>query len=147
MRNSIIGIIIGFFVVISFGIVESKYLEKVSNELTEYIEEIESYPEVDKKITEITAFREMWDKNQKILSVMIDHQDIHKIESTLVEIESIFKNNLNSSQISTNFALLKLYINDMTDERIFTLKNVLSILNCIVKSTIKGDYYERYEKH
>ena len=67
----------------------------------------------------------MWDKNQKILSVMIDHQDIHKIESTLVEIESIFKNNLNSSQISTNFALLKLYINDMTDERIFTLKNVL----------------------
>ncbi len=125
MRNSIIGIIIGFFVVISFGIVESKYLEKVSNELTEYIEEIESYPEVDKKITEITAFREMWDKNQKILSVMIDHQDIHKIESTLVEIESIFKNNLNSSQISTNFALLKLYINDMTDERIFTLKNVL----------------------
>lgn len=125
MRNSIIGIIIGFFVVISFGIVESKYLEKVSNELTEYIEEIESYPEVDKKNTEITAFREMWDKNQKILSVMIDHQDIHKIESTLVEIESIFKNNLNSSQISTNFALLKLYINDMTDERIFTLKNVL----------------------
>ena len=125
MRNSIIGIIIGFFVVISFGIVESKHLEKVSNELTEYIEEIESYPEVDKKITEITAFREMWDKNQKILSVMIDHQDIHKIESTLVEIESIFKNNLNSSQISTNFALLKLYINDMTDERIFTLKNVL----------------------
>ena len=125
MRNSIIGIIIGFFVVISFGIVESKYLEKVSNELTEYIEEIESYPEVDKKITEITAFREMWDKNQKILSVMIDHQDIHKIESTLVEIESIFKNNLNSCQISTNFALLKLYINDMTDERIFTLKNVL----------------------
>ena len=42
MRNSIIGIIIGFFVVISFGIVESKYLEKVSNEMTEYIEEIES---------------------------------------------------------------------------------------------------------
>lgn len=125
MRNSIIGIIIGFFVVISFGIVESKYLEKVSNELTEYIEEIESYPEVDKKNTEITGFREKWDKNQKILSVMIDHQDIHKIESTLVEIESIFKNNLNSSQISTNFALLKLYINDMTDERIFTLKNVL----------------------
>ena len=67
----------------------------------------------------------MWDKNQKILSVMIDHQDIHKIESTLVEIESIFKNNLNSSQISTNFALLKLYINNMSDERIFTLKNIL----------------------
>lgn len=125
MRNSIIGIIIGFFVVISFGIVEAKYLEKVSNELTEYIEEIESYPEVDKKATEITGFREKWDKNQKFLSIMIDHQDIHKIESTLVEIESIFKNNLNSSQISTNFALLKLYINDMTDERIFTLKNVL----------------------
>ena len=125
MRNSIIGIIIGFFVVISFGIVEAKYLEKVSNELTEYIEEIESYPEVDKKATEITGFREKWDKNQKFLSIMIDHQDIHKIESTLVEIESIFKNNLNSSQISTNFALLKLYINDMSDERIFTLKNVL----------------------
>lgn len=125
MKNSIVGIIIGFFVVISFGIVEAKYLEKVSNELTEYIEEIESYPEVDKKVTEITGFREKWDKNQKFLSIMIDHQDIHKIESALVEIESILKNNLNSSQISTNFALLKLYINNMSGERIFTLKNVL----------------------
>lgn len=125
MRNSISVIIIGFFIVISFGIGESKYLEKVSKELVERIETIEIYTEDDKKTEEITAFREMWDKKQKILSVMIDHQDIHKIESTLVEIESILKNNLNSSQISTNFALLKLYINDMSDERIFTLKNVL----------------------
>ena len=125
MRNSIFVIIIVFFIVISFGISESKYLEKVSRELVERIEIIEIYTEDDKKTEEITAFREMWDKNQKILSVMIDHQDIHKIESALVEIESILKNNLNSSQISTNFALLKLYINDMTDERIFTLKNVL----------------------
>lgn len=125
MKNSIVGIFIGFFVVISFGIVEAKYLEKVSNELIEYIEEIESYSEIDKKVTEITGFREKWDKNQKFLSIMIDHQDIHKIESALVEIESILKNNLNSSQISTNFALLKLYINNMSGERIFTLKNVL----------------------
>ena len=125
MRNSIFVIIIVFFIVISFGISESKYLEKVSRELVERIEIIEIYTEDDKKTEEITAFREMWDKNQKILSVMIDHQDIHKIESTLVEIESIFKNNLNSSQISTNFALLKLYINNMSDERIFTLKNIL----------------------
>lgn len=125
MRNSIFVIIIVFFIVISFGISESKYLEKVSRELVERIEIIEIYTEDDKKTEEITAFREMWDKNQKILSVMIDHQDIHKIESALVEIESILKNNLNSSQISTNFALLKLYINNMSDERIFTLKNIL----------------------
>ena len=125
MRNSIFVIIIVFFIVISFGISESKYLEKVSRELVERIEIIKIYTEDDKKTEEITAFREMWDKNQKILSVMIDHQDIHKIESALVEIESILKNNLNSSQISTNFALLKLYINNMSDERIFTLKNIL----------------------
>ncbi len=125
MKNSIVGILIGFFVVISFGIVEAKYLEKVSNELAEYIEEIENYSKVDKKIKEITGFREKWDKNQKFLSIMIDHQDIYKIESALVEIESILKNNLNSSQISTNFALLKLYINNMSSERRFTLENVL----------------------
>lgn len=125
MKNSVAVFVIGFFVVISFGIGEIMYLEKVSGDLVSYIEKIESYPSVDKKTEEITGFRELWDKNQKILSVMIDHQDIHKIESALVEIESILKNNLNSSQISTNFALLKLYINDMSNERIFTPKNVL----------------------
>ena len=125
MRNSIFAIIIGFFLVISIGMVESNYLENVSNELIEYIEKIENYSEVDRKSEESTDFRKMWDKNQKILSTLIDHQDIHKIESSLVEIESILKNNLNNSHISTNFALLKLYINDMSDERIFTLKNVL----------------------
>lgn len=125
MKNSVAVFVIGFFIVISFGIGEIMYLEKVSGDLVSYIEKIESYPSVDKKTEEITGFRELWDKNQKILSVMIDHQDIHKIESALVEIESILKNNLNSSQISTNFALLKLYINDMSNERIFTPKNVL----------------------
>lgn len=125
MKKTIIWISIGFLLVISFGIFEIIYLENATSELISYIEKIENSPDDDDKAQEITAFRELWDKNQKFLSVLVDHQDIHKIESALVEIESILKNNLNSSHISTNFALLKLYIDNMADERKFTLKNVL----------------------
>lgn len=125
MKKTIIWISIGFLLVISFGIFEIIYLENATSELISYIEKIENSPSDDDKAQEITAFRELWDKNQKFLSVLVDHQDIHKIESALVEIESILKNNLNSSHISTNFALLKLYIDNMADERKFTLKNVL----------------------
>lgn len=125
MKKTVIGISIGFLIVFSFGIFEMLYLESITEELISYTEKVESFTDNDKKVQEITGFRELWNKNQKFLSVLVDHQDIHKIESALVEIESILKNNLTSSHISTNFALLKLYIEDMADERKFTLRNVL----------------------
>ncbi len=125
MKKTIIWISIGFLIVISFGIFEIIYLGNTTKELIEYVEKIENFSNDDEKSQEIIAFRELWNKNQKFLSVLVDHQDIHKIESALVEIESILKNNLNSSHISTNFALLKLYIDNMSDERKFTLKNIL----------------------
>lgn len=125
MKKTVIGISIGFLIVFSFGIFEMLYLESITEELISYAEKVESFTDNDKKAQEITGFRKLWNKNQKFLSVLVDHQDIHKIESALVEIESILKNNLTSSHISTNFALLKLYIEDMADERKFTLRNVL----------------------
>lgn len=125
MKKTVIGISIGFLIVFSFGIFEILYLESITKELISYAEKVESFTDNDKKTQEITDFRELWNKNKKFLSVLVDHQDINKIESALVEIESILKNNLNSSHISTNFALLKLYIEDMADERKFTLRNVL----------------------
>ena len=125
MRNSIICIILAFVVITTFGFFELVYLKKLSNELIYDIDTIVYEESFDNKILDFTKFREKWGKHQKILSMLIDHQDIHKIESRLVEIDMILKNNFSSSQISTNFALLKLYIKDVVDEREFNLKNVL----------------------
>jgi len=125
MKSSLIWAIIGFLVILFSGIIELKYLTNLSDEFINLLTEIDNYEEVDKKTEEVTNFRKKWDKHKRILSMFIDHIDIHKIESILVETETILKNNLDISQISTNFAILKLYIDDIKDERTFTLKNVL----------------------
>ena len=125
MRNSLIFVIIVFLVIIFAGIVELKYLDNLSAELVSFIDEIDNSQNLDEKLELIANFREKWDENKKILGMFIDHQDIHKIESVLVENETILKNNSQKSQISTNFALLKLYIGDITDERTFILQNIL----------------------
>lgn len=123
MRNSIVCIILAFLIIISLGCGELIYLKNITNELINDIDNIEY--DLDKKSEEFKEFKEKWNKYQKILSTLIDHQDIHKIESMLVENDAILKNNFNNSQISTNFARLKLYIRDIVDEREFNLKNVL----------------------
>ena len=123
MRNSIVCIILAFLIIISLGCGELIYLKNITNELINDIDNIEY--DLDKKSEEFKEFKEKWNKYQKILSTLIDHQDIHKIESVLAENDAILKNNFNNSQISTNFARLKLYIRDIVDEREFNLKNVL----------------------
>lgn len=125
MKSSIIYTCIGFFIIILAGIMELKYLNMLTEDFTNMIDEIDNYKEFDKKAEKIVSFREKWEKNNRILSMFIDHQDINRIESELVEIETNLKNSLMSSQISTNFARLKLYIKDITDERRFILQNVL----------------------
>lgn len=125
MKNTIIYVIIFFLLVIFGGIIELRYLNDFSDEMVDFIDRIDKYEDVDKKAEEFINLRKKWDENAKFLSMLIDHQDIHKIESGLVEIEMILKNNFSSSQISTNFALVKLYIKDIADERRFILKNIL----------------------
>lgn len=125
MKNTIIYVCIFSLLIIFGGIIELRYLTSFSNEMINSIDIIDKYDDVDKKTEEVINLRKKWDENVKFLSMLIDHQDIHKIESGLVEIEMILKNNFSSSQISTNFALLKLYIRDITDERRFILENVL----------------------
>ena len=125
MKNSFIYVCIFFLLIILGGIVELRYLIVLSNEMINFIDTIDKYESIDKKTEEVINLRKKWEKNVKVLSMLIDHQDIHKIESGLVEIEMILKNNFSSSQISTNFALLKLYIKDIAEERRFISENIL----------------------
>lgn len=125
MRNSIVYIITGFVVIIGLGIFELMYFNKITDEFIYDIERMELEVSFDKKKEKFTKFKEKWENNQRIFSMLIDHQDIHKIETVLVEIDMILKNNFASSQISTNFAILKLYIKDIVDEREFNFKNIL----------------------
>lgn len=125
MKNTLLHATIGFFIVILGGIGELFYLTNLSNNFINLLGKIDGYESFYEKSVGVANFREIWDKNKKILYMLVDHQDIHKIESILVESELILKNNLNNSQISTNFALLKLYIEDIPDERRFILQNIL----------------------
>lgn len=125
MRKSLIFAIIGFLVIIFAGFMELKYLDSLSKELVGFIDKADSLENFEEEMVIIDEFRDKWDKNKRILSMFIDHQDIHKIESELVEVETNLKNNAKKCQISTNFALLKLYIEDITEERTFILQNVL----------------------
>ena len=125
MKNTIIYVCVFSLLIIFGGIVELRYLTGFSNEMISFIDKIDKYESIDKKTEEVINLRKKWEKNVKLLSMLIDHQDIHKIESRLVEIEMILKNNFSSSQISTNFALLKLYIKDIAEERRFILGNIL----------------------
>ena len=125
MKNTIIYVCVFSLLIIFGGIVELRYLTGFSNEMISFIDKIDKYESIDKKTEEVINLRKKWEKNVKLLSMLIDHQDIHKIESRLVEIEMILKNNSTSSQISTNFALLKLYIKDIAEERRFILGNIL----------------------
>jgi len=129
MRDwSLVGIIIGISVILGVGFLEQSYLkdlsENMKNEVIE-VEEIVKLGDIElgtKKLQDVIA---KWEKSEKILEVMINHQDIHKISDTLTEINSKLKDFSNSSNVSANFALLKEYIIYIKEGNEFTTNNVL----------------------
>ena len=68
------------------------YLDNITTELIEDIDNLEN--DLYKKQDKFIEFKEKWEKYQKSLSILIDHQDIHKIEVLLSEIDTKLKNNL-----------------------------------------------------
>lgn len=115
-------------ILVFLGFAQQKYIEKVADTMLSEIIEAErlffekKIPESSNKIENVITY---WNESENTMYMLLNHKDVHKIAEVLVEIDSKLKNFLSSNNVSTNFALLKLYINDMKDENKFELSNVL----------------------
>lgn len=122
------GLILGIIIIVGLGIGEQYYLENVSKELSSDIliaEEMFLAGNLENSINTLQNTMEKWAKHEKILETMLNHEEIHKISDSLIEIDSKLKNFSSSSNVSANFALLKEYIINIGQGNKFIISNVL----------------------
>lgn len=125
---TIYGIVIGFIIVLGIGIGEQCYLNKISEGLLKDVTEAESLfltgnlNETEDKLQNVINY---WEKQEKVLEIIVNHEEVNRISEALIEIEGKIKNFFTSNNISSNFAVLKEYIKDIHEENKFTINNVL----------------------
>jgi len=128
MKSSIIFTLIGFTALITLGYLQQTYLQKSSKNLLESVNAIEilvnhdKISETNEKIVELT---QEWQKISKTWKFLVYHEEIRPIEETLVEVCADIGKNLEDSQISAKFELLKMYIRDVSENNQFILENIL----------------------
>ena len=125
---SLVGIVLGIIIILGIGICEQSYLESLSRNMKEEVIEIENIVylgDIESSTKKLQNLITKWEKDEKILETMVNHQDIHKISDALIEINSKLKNFSNSDNISSNFALLVEYIINIRKGNEFTINNVL----------------------
>jgi len=122
-------ILIGCILILIFlGVAEQNYIENLTEKILAEIEEVEKLYD-EEKIEDCNYRMEnvisMWEDNEKILCMMLNHENVHKISGVLIETNSLLKKKLTAHNISSNFALLKMYIINMKEENEFSLSNIL----------------------
>ena len=125
---SLVGTIIGIIVILGIGIGEQIYLSNLADNMKNEVLEVEriiDLGDIELATEKLQNVIVKWEKDEKILGTMINHQDIHKISDALTEIDSKLKDFSNSDNISANFALLRTYIIYIKEGNEFTTSNVL----------------------
>lgn len=122
-------ILIGCILILIFlGVTEQRYIENLTEKMLSEVEEIERIFD-EEKVEECNYRMEkaisMWEDNEKKLCMMLNHENVHKISGVLIETNSLLKKNFTANNISSNFALLKMYIINMKEENEFSLSNIL----------------------
>jgi len=122
-------ILIGCILLLIFlGVTEQKYIEDITSKILSKVDEAEQLLNEEKiedcnyKIENVIS---VWEDNEKILCMMLKHENVHKISEVLIETQSLLKKNLDVNRVSANFALLKMYIINMREENEFSLSNML----------------------
>lgn len=121
-------LLIAAIILISVGVAEQMYIEKISNNMLMEIEEAEKLfheERIEESSYKIENIMASWKESENVMYMMLNHKDVHKISEVLIEIDSKLKNFFISDNISTNFAILKLYINDIKVENKFEVSNIL----------------------
>ena len=122
------GLILGIIIILGLGIAEQYYLEKVSIDTFNDVTKIEAMflaGNLEDSIINLQNTITKWKKNERILEMMLNHEEVHKISESLIEIDSKLKNFSNSNNVSANFALLKAYITNIEEGNKFIINNVL----------------------
>lgn len=117
-----IGILIGL------SITHQIYLENLTGEMLTQIQEAETAfneNDIEKSSMIVKNSKLKWEKSQKNLGMVLNHEEIYIISEKLTEIEKKLKNFLSNHDISANFAVLKLYIKTVGDQNKFVLENIL----------------------
>lgn len=125
---SLVGIIIGAIVILSISIGEQVYMKNITKLMMSEIQQAETlvnYGREDEGLEIIQNIMRKWENQEKILEIMINHEDVNKISHELIKIRSKLENILTSNNISSNFAVLKEYIKNVEVSNEFTLSNVL----------------------
>lgn len=125
---TLVEIVLGIIIIFGFAFCEQIYLERVSDEMINNVKEAEilvNSGNIEEGLLKLQDSIEKWEKNEKILEIIVNHEDIHKISYSLIEIEGKLKYFFESDNVSSNFALLKEYIISMKEGNEFTISNVL----------------------
>ena len=121
-------LISSILILIFLGVTEQNYIENLTDKILAEVEEAER--DFDEEKIEDCNYRmenviSMWEDNEKTLCMMLNHENVHKISEVLIETNSLLKKNLTVHNVSSNFALLKMYIINMKEENEFSLSNIL----------------------
>jgi len=122
------GLILAIIIILGLGIAEQCYLEKITKDISTDITGIERLfldGDLNNSIVNLQNTMEKWENNEKILEMMLNHEEVHKISESLIEINSKLENFSASNNVSANFALLKEYIINMKEGNRFIISNVL----------------------
>ena len=125
---SLCGVVVGFLVILGLGICEQLYFGKLINEMIVQVDEAERIVysgDIKESLNILQDIIKNWEKREKLLGVLINHQDIKRISETLREIESKLKYFPKSDNVSANFALLREYILGIEEGNEFTISNIL----------------------
>ena len=125
---TLVGIIIGYIIILGIGLLEQKYLDDLSYKMVNDVSDIEEtvyLGDIKTGVVKLQNIISKWEKDKKVLGIIINHEDIKKISESLIKIDSKLKKFSNSDNVSANFALLKEYIINIKKENEFTISNVL----------------------
>lgn len=125
---SLCGVVVGFLVILGLGICEQLYFGKLINEMLVQVNETEIVVysgNIRESLIKLQNIIKKWEKRERLLGVLINHQDIKKISESLREIESKLKYFSENDNVSSNFALLREYILGIKEGNEFTISNIL----------------------
>lgn len=129
MDKSLPYILISCILILIFlGVTEQNYIENLTEKILSEVEEVERI--FDEEKIEDCSYRmenviSMWEDNEKLLCMMLNHDNVNKISEILIETNSLLKKKITAHDVSANFALLKVYIINIKEENEFSLSNIL----------------------
>lgn len=129
MRDwTLVGCVLSIIAILGLGICQQVYLERVTYDMINSVEVAEKLAKsgnIQESIIKLQDNMAKWEKDKKMLETIANHEDIHKISNSLVEIDGKLKSFYEQDNVSSNFALLKEYIRGIKEGNEFTINNIL----------------------